>query len=346
MSTPAPIPPRNLAIATVVAIAIAGLVLIVAVLPAEYGVDPTGLGRATGFTKLNEEVRSTTVTEPAEDEGPRPLYRLRTDWRLDTFPITQQEGYSSRSKTEERVTIPISITNLTSLTARLEWNDTDLIDGQPTEGDLFELSIRAPDGRRSQLAQMKNEPGQAANVTLTFNVASVPFPQENASTGISIPTAEDTTAVGNWTFVIRLYSAGSLNGSAATDPGNKWTLLVEGEAYALEVTKQADRAGDRVRITLNPNQGLEYKFIMKPGATLNYEWQSTAPVYWDLHAEEEGKSREDFTRFGEGTSDGEDGSLTATFSGRYGWYWQNKGTSPITITLETMGEYEILGVPT
>lgn len=345
MSTPAPMQPRKLAIATIVAMAIAALVLIVAVLPAEYGLDLTGLGRATGFTKLNEEVPPTTVTEPAEEEGPRPLYRLRTDWRLDSFPISRHDGYSSRSKTEERVAIPIGVTNLTSLTARLEWNDTDLIDGRLTEGDLFELSIRAPDGRRSQLIQTKNEPGLAANITLTFSVASVPFPQENASAGISISTAEDTTGVGNWTFVIRLYSAGSLNGSEAKDPGNNWTLSVEGEAYALEVDKQADRAGDRVRITLNPNQGLEYKFIMKPGATLHYEWESTAPVYWDFHAEEEGKPREEFTRFEEGTSDGEEGTRKATFAGRHGWYWLNKGTTPVTITLETTGDYEILGVP-
>ena len=35
------------------ALAVAAVVLLVAVLPAEYGIDPTGIGRALGLTELN-----------------------------------------------------------------------------------------------------------------------------------------------------------------------------------------------------------------------------------------------------------------------------------------------------
>ena len=37
---------------TLVAAAIAGALLVTAVLPAEYGIDPTGIGRALGLTAL------------------------------------------------------------------------------------------------------------------------------------------------------------------------------------------------------------------------------------------------------------------------------------------------------
>ncbi len=37
-----------------VALLAAGLLLVVAVLPAEYGVDPTGIGRALGLTAMND----------------------------------------------------------------------------------------------------------------------------------------------------------------------------------------------------------------------------------------------------------------------------------------------------
>jgi len=45
-------PPRRIALATVVALALAGLLLVLFVLPAEYGIDPLGSGRALGLNAL------------------------------------------------------------------------------------------------------------------------------------------------------------------------------------------------------------------------------------------------------------------------------------------------------
>ena len=53
-------PPSRSRIAqgTVVAAVVAVIVLVTAVLPAEYGIDPTGIGNAFGFTALNQPVRT------------------------------------------------------------------------------------------------------------------------------------------------------------------------------------------------------------------------------------------------------------------------------------------------
>jgi hypothetical protein len=40
-------------VSLLVALVVAGIVLVTAVLPAEYGIDPTGIGRSLGFTELN-----------------------------------------------------------------------------------------------------------------------------------------------------------------------------------------------------------------------------------------------------------------------------------------------------
>ena len=48
MDTPVPTSPRRILIATGVALATALILLIVAVLPAEYGIDPLGTGKALG----------------------------------------------------------------------------------------------------------------------------------------------------------------------------------------------------------------------------------------------------------------------------------------------------------
>jgi hypothetical protein len=54
--------PRNIVIATLLAAAVGFMLLIGAILPAEYGIDPTGIGRALGLTALADAGRH---TEPA-----------------------------------------------------------------------------------------------------------------------------------------------------------------------------------------------------------------------------------------------------------------------------------------
>jgi hypothetical protein len=57
----------------VLAIVVAAIVLVVAVLPAEYGIDPTGIGRALGLLELNAPAsRTIEVKDPlAGNEGVR-----------------------------------------------------------------------------------------------------------------------------------------------------------------------------------------------------------------------------------------------------------------------------------
>lgn len=45
---------RSLIRATLIAVAVAGVLLVTCVLPAEYGVDPTGVGRLLGLTQMGE----------------------------------------------------------------------------------------------------------------------------------------------------------------------------------------------------------------------------------------------------------------------------------------------------
>lgn len=47
----------------VIAAAVAGLVLLLVVLPAEYGIDPTGAGRALGLTALSQNTRTLQVKD-------------------------------------------------------------------------------------------------------------------------------------------------------------------------------------------------------------------------------------------------------------------------------------------
>jgi hypothetical protein len=55
--------PKRLLITTAIAIAGAVLALIIVVLPAEYGIDPTGAGGALGLTAMAEPTRAIEITD-------------------------------------------------------------------------------------------------------------------------------------------------------------------------------------------------------------------------------------------------------------------------------------------
>ena len=59
---------RQLIRSTAIAVVIAGVLLTTAVLPAEYGIDPTGIGNALGLKKMGEI--KTTLAKEAASEAP------------------------------------------------------------------------------------------------------------------------------------------------------------------------------------------------------------------------------------------------------------------------------------
>lgn len=59
----APPSPKRLAVSIGIAVAAAALVLLLIVLPAEYGIDPTGAGRAMGLTAMNAPQRTLKIAD-------------------------------------------------------------------------------------------------------------------------------------------------------------------------------------------------------------------------------------------------------------------------------------------
>lgn len=59
---------RSLIRATVISIFIAIAALVLFILPAEYNIDPTGIGKKLGLTVFNEEVQQTQTLTPKEGQ--------------------------------------------------------------------------------------------------------------------------------------------------------------------------------------------------------------------------------------------------------------------------------------
>ncbi|ABV36540.1 conserved hypothetical protein [Shewanella sediminis HAW-EB3] len=101
---------------------------------------------------------------------------------------------------------------------------------------------------------------------------------------------------------------------------------------------------DTVKIDIPAGKGLEYKLLMDEFVHLEYEWSTGGEaLYFDFHGEPKGDTTGYFESFSITTSDKMKGSLTTPFAGSHGWYWKNKTSSPITVTLSTKGDYTIKG---
>lgn len=105
-------PKRELLRGTLVAAIVAAIVLTFAVLPAEYGIDPTGAGKAMGLTKLHAPVAApqpaaaapakapgSTVSAPGEQRTLTVSSKPAVAYRADEMEITLPAGGGVEVKT-------------------------------------------------------------------------------------------------------------------------------------------------------------------------------------------------------------------------------------------------------
>jgi hypothetical protein len=115
-------------------------------------------------------------------------------------------------------------------------------------------------------------------------------------------------------------------------------LSSTGEAQTA-VKEQAAFHSDSIEYILQPYESVEYKYRMNSESTLVYTWTATGAVSFDFH----GEPHDGPTGFAEtysiGKGNNESGSFTAPFTGIHGWYWENRGTDSVTVSLRTSGFY-------
>lgn len=99
---------------------------------------------------------------------------------------------------------------------------------------------------------------------------------------------------------------------------------------------------DDVSIILKPGEGAEIKATMQKSDRFVYSWSAKGgPVDFDMHGEEFNAPAGDYTSYSKKKQQASDnGAFVAQFHGLHGWYWENKGTQPVTIDLKTSGFYE------
>jgi hypothetical protein len=123
------------------------------------------------------------------------------------------------------------------------------------------------------------------------------------------------------------------------------------EAAPAETTAAVDAAvaeatsewRDEVSYTLAPGEGIEVKLVMAEGQVARFYWTANgAVVNYDTHGD--GSGQKVSYEQGRGVPE-QEGELTAAFTGNHGWFWRNRTDAPVTVTLQTAGDYAEMKAP-
>lgn len=96
---------------------------------------------------------------------------------------------------------------------------------------------------------------------------------------------------------------------------------------------------DQMVFELAPFEALEYKYRLERDAAMLFSWRASSEVLYDMHSVPDGVAPGYAESFAKDRGDHSDGSYTAPFSGIHGWYWQNRGSTNVIISLQTSGFY-------
>jgi hypothetical protein len=97
---------------------------------------------------------------------------------------------------------------------------------------------------------------------------------------------------------------------------------------------------DTIKIPIGPDGEVEYKAVIQAGRSMVYSWEvDKGAVYFDFHGEPADPTKsKSYLEVQETKSS--NGSFTAPFDGKHGWYWLNVTGEHIVVTLKLACFYE------
>lgn len=109
--------------------------------------------------------------------------------------------------------------------------------------------------------------------------------------------------------------------------------------------RTAPYRNDTLSVTLAPGKGAEVKAMLKAGDGIVFRWKATGDVALDMHGERP-DAKGTWTSYAVERAQREaSGTFIAPFDGSHGWYWQNRGTEPVTVDIQVAGYQEKLYRP-
>ena len=92
-------------------------------------------------------------------------------------------------------------------------------------------------------------------------------------------------------------------------------------------------------IQLKPGEAAELKLVMKKNNAVQYKWSvNQGHVNFDTHGD---NPETNYHGYGKGKAvTFDEGTLTAAFDGKHGWFWRNRSSEVVSIKLEVSGDFK------
>lgn len=104
-------------------------------------------------------------------------------------------------------------------------------------------------------------------------------------------------------------------------------------------TGQVDTRADTMTVDLTPNEGKEIKLTMAAGRTVTFSWWTDGgKANYDSHADSK-ELEIKYHNYSKGAEARSEGVLEAAFNGNHGWFWRNRTSENMVVTLQVSGEY-------
>ena len=100
---------------------------------------------------------------------------------------------------------------------------------------------------------------------------------------------------------------------------------------------------DLMVFVIAPDEAIEIKLEMKKGSIAKYKWTTkNGGLNYNLHGDgHKGSQRYISYKKGRMTSS-DSGEFKSEFDGYHGWFWRNRNSESVTVTLEAIGDYIII----
>jgi hypothetical protein len=100
---------------------------------------------------------------------------------------------------------------------------------------------------------------------------------------------------------------------------------------------------DLMVFVIAPDEAIEVKLEMKKGSIAKYKWTTkNGRLNYNLHGDgHKGSQRYISYKKGRMTSS-DSGEFKSEFDGYHGWFWRNRNSGSVTVTLETIGDYILI----
>ena len=110
-----------------------------------------------------------------------------------------------------------------------------------------------------------------------------------------------------------------------------------------EDTETNEENHDVLEFILEPNEAIEIKLEMIEDSFVKYNWVThNGGLNYNLHGDGYKGSQQSITYKKGRMTSSDSGEIISEFDGYHGWFWRNRNSAAVTVTLETIGDYILI----